>query len=108
MGSYVGVLEDVRAINGFNPSSELVAFLEGRTGMQTTCSANTLPANRGKPVFLGFGSMVMADKEVHRLVRMVLRSAAMAGNGLRRRRTPSSIESTLSPMDSSVLHARMR
>ena len=73
-----GVLEDIQEVNGFKPSNELVAFLEGHPPLLCARMIGG-DQNRGRPVFLGFGSMVMGKKEVEQILKTALRSAAMAG-----------------------------
>lgn len=75
-----GIGETIPEIDGYVPSRELIAFLDGRPGiLQSGLMEGEASINRGKPIFLGFGSMVVGDLEVKRLVKMVLRGAAMAG-----------------------------
>ena len=64
----------VSSVRDFQPSPELVGFLEGRPRLLTS-----VDVARGKAIFIGFGSMVVGELEAHRLIKLVLKAAAMAG-----------------------------
>ena len=77
--SGIDLREIVRDASGFSPSPELVHFLEGRPAISHCGLLQNEFVLRGKPIFLGFGSMVVNESQVHKLVHMVLRAAALAG-----------------------------